>query len=162
MMKRKVLVSLFLVLFAASHAIAQGKPQVIVQVERVFQEKEPLWKVERVNVQNLQDPFSESLVFRSGKLRALVTLNVWKRAQDAHDVFEANSIAYDNIVGGKRMKSRLPNLEDENYIWTNRGSDAWPNLLFRKGHVFVTVGAPSVTTARRFAQHVVEQIPAAP
>jgi hypothetical protein len=60
---------------------------------------------------------------------------------------------------GKRMvKASVPKLGDESYLWTNPGSTAWPLLTFRKGRVNVTVFAPSVKVARRFARHVLDQM----
>jgi hypothetical protein len=85
---------------------------------------------------------------------------VWKREKDAAEVFAAQSLAFDNTGGRRMVKNSLPKLGDENYIWTHRGSTAWPMIKFRKGKVFVTVFAPSVPVAKRFAQHVLGQMPA--
>jgi hypothetical protein len=58
------------------------------------------------------------------------------------------------------VKASVPKLGDESYLWTNPGSTAWPLLTFRKGRVNVTIFAPSVEVAKRFAHHVLEQMPA--
>ena len=51
---------------------------------------------------------------------------------------------------------------DENYIWLNRGSNAWPTIRFRRGRVEVSVYAPSVVAAKRFAGYVLEKLPPLP
>jgi hypothetical protein len=57
------------------------------------------------------------------------------------------------------VKNTLPNLGDENHIWTHPDSEVWPVIRFRKGKVNIEIFAPSVTIAKRFAQHVLEQLP---
>ncbi len=149
---------LLLICYSTGNILAQDKPTFIVEIERVFQEKEPRWKIERKNVQNESSFFKEEIVFRSGKVQAAVSIGSWQREKDAHDVFEGEAIAFNNTMGARRIKKRLPNLGDENYIWTNRGSEAWPMIKFRKGKVYVTVFAPNVAVAKRFAQYIAKQI----
>jgi hypothetical protein len=157
-MRVKQLGLLLIILSCSSNAVAQDKPEFIARVEQVFREKETAWKVERINVINATDPFQQSITLRSGKNQALVDISIWNRLKDARDVFTAESIAFDNIVGKKRVKGRLHNLGDENYIWTHRGSSAWPKIIFRSGRITVNVFAPSVAIAKRFAKHILGQM----
>ena len=154
-------VILFLLIFCFSTSIyAQEKPELFSKIEQVFQKKEPAWKVERIYPSNTSDPITQSIVFRSRIGQASVDISIWRREKDAQDVFTAESLAFDNIRGKRVIKSRLPKLGDENHIWTNPGSTAWPTIKFRKGNINVTVFAPWVAIAKRFAQHVFEQMAA--
>jgi hypothetical protein len=58
------------------------------------------------------------------------------------------------------MKRSLPKVGDENYMWTNPHSTVWPTIKFRKGRILVTVFAPTVAIAKRFAYHVLKEIDA--
>ena len=159
-MKLRVIIFFLLIICFSNSLHAQEKPELFSKIERVFQEKEPSWKVERTHPNTTSDPIRQSLVFRSGKTQASVDVTIWKREKDARDVFTAESLAFDNTAGKRMVKGKLPKLGDENYIWTNRGSVAWPMLKFRKGNINVTIFAPSVAVARRFARHVSEQMAA--
>jgi hypothetical protein len=139
---------------------AQEKPELFSKVEQVFQKKEPSWKVERIYPSNTSDPITQSIVFRSRIGQASVGISIWRREKDAQDVFTAESLAFDNIRGKRVVKRSLPELGDENHIWTKPGSTAWPTIKFRKGNIIVDVFAPSVAIAKRFAQYVFEQVDA--
>jgi hypothetical protein len=154
-MKRRVFLSLLIACWSFS-VLAQEKPKLFSNIERVFHEKEPSWKVERIYPNNT----SEDIVFRSGKNQASVQIAIWKTEKEAEDVFAGESLAFDNTAGKKQVKTLLPKLGDENHIWTNRGSTAWPTIKFRKKNVNVTVFAPSLVVGKRFAQYVLQQIDA--
>jgi hypothetical protein len=159
-MKLKIFFFFLIVACFSSGIIAQEKPELFSKIERVFKEKEPAWKVEKNYPSSTSDPIKQDIVFRSGKDQASIQITIWKREQDAKDVFTSESNGFNNTMGRRMIKNNLPGLGDENHIWTNRGSEAWPMLNFRKGNIDVTVFAPSVTVAKRFAQHVLEQITA--
>ena len=155
------MIALFLLIFCLSNSIyAQEKPELFSKIERVFQEQEPAWKVERIYPSNTSDPITQSIVFRSRKGQASIEVSIWRREKDAQDVFAAESLAFNNTMGKRKVMSELPKLGDENHIWTDRGSAAWPTIKFRKGNINVTVFAPSVEIAKRFAQHIFEQMAA--
>lgn len=159
-MKRKVVVLFLLFICFPEVLVAQEKPELFSKIEKVFKEKEAAWKVERSHPSDATDPIRQSIVFRSGKNQASVDVSIWKKEKDAQDVFAGESLASDNISGTRKVKRSLPGLGDENHIWTNRGSTVWPMIKFRKGNINVTVFAPSVAIAKRFAQHILEQIAA--
>ena len=150
---------LFVLLFSSS-TTAQEKPELFSRIERAFHEKEPAWKVERVLSGQQSDPIKQSIVFRSRKGQASVEINIWKRTQDAHDVFGGQSLAFHNSFGKKKVKRSLPLVGDENYVWTNPGSSARPMMMFRKGNIIVSIFAPTLTIAKRFAQYVLDEIAA--
>ena len=129
-------------------------------VERVFKEKERAWKVERTYPTRTSDPVTRGIVFRLGKNQASVEIAIWKREQDAAEVFAGDSLAFDNTAGKKKVKSTLPMFGDENHVWTNPHSTAWPMIKFRKRNVNVTVYAPSLVIGKRFARHVLDQLAA--
>ncbi len=156
-MRKNAAVFFLLTVCLAGAAAAQEAPELFSKIERVFKEKEPAWKVERVYKGDGDG--RRSITFRSGEGQAHVDVIVWGKEKDARDVFAAEAVAFDN-TGGKRMvKAAVPKLGDESYIWTHAGSKAWPTLVFRKGKVSVRVFAPSVAVAKRFARHVQAQMP---
>lgn len=87
-MLKPICFSLLLICFSTGNATAQEKPEFIAQIERIFREKEPGWKVEDKHVQNETGFFKQEMVFRSGKAQAVVSITLWRREKDAHDVFE--------------------------------------------------------------------------
>src|SRR5690349_18392766 len=153
-MNLRIFAILLLIICSSAALLAQEKPELFSKIERVFQEREPAWKVERSYPGNTSDPRTQSIVFRSGKYQALIDVIIWKKEKDARDVFTAESIAFDNTAGKRMVKGKLPDLGDENHIWTNRGSTGWPTIKFRQGNIDVRVFAPSIAIAKRFAQHI--------
>ena len=154
--KPKAIRAMMLLIFAVGSQaqVAQQKPQLFLNVEAGFRQREPTWKIEEILNQSSH---TESITFRQGKRQANVSLDSWNSPQNAHGVFDGLVIAFDNTRGKHVVKATLRNLGDENFMWANRGG-AWPTIYFRKGSVVVSVFAPSVAVARRFAQHVLEQI----
>jgi hypothetical protein len=157
-MKRKFLLGLLICVSIATQAAAQERPKLFSDVERVFREKEPAWKVERAYPTTTTDPLTLGLVFRSGKQQASVEIAIWKQTTAAADVFAGDCIAFDNSAGKKMAKTTLPQLGDENHVWTNPRSTAWPMIKFRKGNVLVTVFTPSLAIGKRFAKRVLDQM----
>lgn len=159
-MKKRWLSVWAVVLCCALNVCAYDKPSWVVQTEDAFKKKEPKWKIENIIVNESSTFFDESITFKSGGYRANVQLTVWDSVKNAQDVFEAETIAYDSTRRSKVTKTRLENFGDENYMWPNLNRDGWTMIHVRKGAVLVRVFAPSVAMAKRFAQHVIERIPA--
>jgi hypothetical protein len=157
-----VVVSILFLILAVTgqHVWPNGKPELFSKVERVFREVEPAWKLERVTPGHTADPLSQDFVYRSKSGQAAIGISIWRRDEDARDVFAGQSIAFDDIANGKPVKRRIAGLGDENYIWTTRKDSAWPTIRFRKGRIVAMVFAPDVATAKRFAGHVLKQITA--
>jgi hypothetical protein len=157
-LRLQLLILILIVFWTSSGVIAQHRPQFIGEVEKLFQEYEPKWKVEQTYVNRGTGFFKEDIVFRNNKVQAAVSIGVWEKIENAREVFKDESVAFDNISGKKTSKSRLPGLGEDSYIWTHSGSSAWPTIRFRKGNVIVEVFAPSVVIAKRFAQYVAGRI----
>jgi hypothetical protein len=155
-MKLRLVLSLVIFSFPGS-VPAQNRPELFSKVDEVFAQKEPAWKVERTYPSYTIDPITEGITFRSGRNQAAIDIVIWRREKDARDVFVGESLALDNTLHGM-VRSTLPELGDENHIWTHRGSTGWPTIKFRKGSIDVTVFAPSVTIAKRFALHILSQM----
>lgn len=146
------------VLFLAASPSAAQKRDVFSNIEKVFRTKEPTWRLEKVLPGQSQNPVSESIMLRQGTKQASIDVWIWLTVQDAHEMFTGQVIAMDNTRGTKTNKRNLTNLGDENYMWTNPHSEAWPTINFRQGNVFVSVFAPTVPVAERFAHYVLEQV----
>ena len=136
---------------------AQQKLPLFSRIEAEFGKQEPGWKIEKIFDGQTDIP-GEDISFRRGKQQASVSVKVWHTSQEAREIFAGQVIAFDNDRGPRGMRSKLPDLGDENYVWTNRTIGTWPMLYFRKGKVFVSVFAPTVIVAKRFARHVIDQI----
>jgi len=147
--------TLLLVALGSRAVFAQQKLELFSKVEAAFKQREPAWKVEKIN-QNVA--YHESITFRNGNRQASVDLANWDSPEHAHETFGGLVIAFDNVQGKHGVKTTLANFGDENYMWTNLGKYTWPTIYMRKGSVVVMVFAPSVAVAKRFAQHVLEQI----
>lgn len=159
-MRQKIAAVLLLLTCWAGPALAREVPELFSKIDKVFKEKEPAWKVERVNEGASADPFRRSTTFRSDAGQANVDVSIWAKEKDAREVFAAEALAFGNMRGKRMSKAAVPGLGDEGHLWTHPGSTAWPMLTFRKGRVNVTVFAPSLEVAKRFARHVLGQLPA--
>src|SRR6266853_778240 len=114
----KLLILTWLLFWSPSNVIAQDKPQFIGEVEQVFRENEPKWKVERTYINSGLGFFKEDIVFRNGKVQASVSIAIWEKVENAREAFRGESIAFDNITGKKMLKSRLQGLGEDSYMWT--------------------------------------------
>lgn len=150
---------------------AQQQPELFSNVDRVFREKEPAWKVEELLPSDTSDPVQHRIIFSSRGGRASLDIDIWRREADARDVFTATSLAIDNSaafvseslgkrVEDKKIKSSLPKLGDENHMWVYKEYPRRVTIQFRSGSVIVRVDAPTEAVAKRFARHVFEQLAA--
>ena len=140
-------------------SIAQEQRELFSKIEEVFRRHEPGWKIERKSHGQTMDPVAESItLLRAGKRQASIEILMWRRLEDAKELFAGQVVIFDNIRGRTAVKRSLSNVGDENYMWTNPHSTLWPAIYFRKGKVLVSVFASTLTVADRFARHVLEQI----
>ena len=98
-MKLKAIVFFLLIICFSNSLLAQEKPELFSRIDRVFQEKEPTWKVEHIYTSDTSDPIGQSIVFRSGAGQASVDVSIWKREKDAQDVFAGNCLGFDKTMG---------------------------------------------------------------
>jgi hypothetical protein len=171
MMRLRAILFFLPIFFLPSGVGAQQRPELFSNVDRVFREKEPAWKVEERLPTDTSDPVQHRLIFSSRRGRASVDVDIWRREADARDVFTATSLAIDNSaafvseslgrrVDDKKIKSSLPELGDENYMWEYKDHPRRVTIQFRRGSVVVRVDAPTEAVAKRFARHVFEQLAA--
>ncbi len=154
-MKKLILcISLLAALCFVPDTYAQDKPALVTQIEKVFTEKEPGWRIDRENVQ-LNPPV---IHLKSRQGDALVYIWVMESAKTAKEVFEGNTIAFGNTMGARGKKIKLPNLGDENYMFTSFAVSGTTSIHFRQDNVYIQVIAPLQVTAKRFAQRVMDQI----
>jgi hypothetical protein len=151
----------FVLVWACSSLAAQ-KADLFSKIEQTFKTNEPTWKLEKVVPGHSDNPVAESITLRQGTEQASVDVWIWTTPKDAHEMFSGQVIAMDNTRGTKAMKRELTNLADENYMWANSHSETWATIDFRKGNVFVSVFAPTVPIAERFAHYILAQIPPTP
>jgi hypothetical protein len=153
-----LILNILLLIGGALTQYAPSKPELFVKIERMFQEREPAWKLEKITPGQTTDPLLETIVYRSKQGQAAISISIWRREQDARESFAGIAIANDNIRGKNAVKRTLPKLGDENYMWTLRRSSKWPTIRLRKGRTEVQVFAPNVVIAERFARNVVAQV----
>ena len=165
---------IILVLFSfcfAGGIYAQERPELFSKVEKALREKEPAWKIEEVILGDTSDPVGQRIFFKSRRGRTSIDIDIWSREKDARDVFTAESYAIDNAaafvseslgrkIDDRTIKSSVPKLGDENHVWSYRGYPRQVIIKFRKGNITVRVDATSEAVAKRFAQHVFEQMAA--
>lgn len=157
--RRSVFVcALLLSLCSAPGVLAQKKPALLGQIERAFKKKPQGWTVERIDAKNSSDPGAEDIFLRSGGKDAKISISVWKRAKDAHDVFEAFAGLGTTPEGVER--ETIKDLGDENYTWTPRRPSGQRSLTFRRANILVVIHAPSLVIARQFARRILDEIEA--
>lgn len=150
---------------------AQAKPELFSKVDRVLREKEPAWKVEEFIPGDTSDPVRQRVIYRSRGGRASVDIEIWRREEDAREVFTAETFAIDNTaafisktlgreIDNKVIKSSLRGLGDENHMWVYESYPRRVTVQFRKGNVIIRVDSTSEAVAKRFARHVFGQLPA--
>jgi hypothetical protein len=146
--------ALFL-LFSGS-SFAQEKPAWITSFENTLKKKEAAWKIK--NKIEYPETGSYSFTLKSGNATALIQISAFPVITNPEETFTGQVTIFDNTTGKNMRKNKLPNLGSEGYIWTG-SRNSYTSIKFRKDKVFVNVFAPTEKTARRFAQHVFEQIP---
>lgn len=135
-------------------ATAQEKPELVTRLERVFAQKEPRWKLDRKHVQT-SPPV---LHLKSAQGDALIHVFIADSEGSAKDLFVGNTVAFGNTMGARGRRSKLPEFADENLMFTGFVVGGVTSIHFRRGTIYIQITAPSQTTAKRFARHVMEQI----
>jgi hypothetical protein len=133
---------------------AQEMPPLVIRLETTFAKEEPKWRLERPYVQ-LNPPVMH---FKSAQGDALIYVFIMDSAKSAGEAFEGGTIAFGNTMGARGRKSSLPRFGDENCIFTGFVAGGTTSIHFRQGNIYIEVTAPTQVTAKRFAQHVMDQI----
>ncbi len=156
-----------LLVFAAAVGLpgsvtGQEKPSWVAQVEATLRAEERAWKIAERDIWGAGGSFHETIILKSGGLRADIIIDILDSPELAKEQFDGEEIAFTNILGSGSVKSRQEGLGDDNYVFTGRrGPRRHRNIFFRRGKVLVKVFAPSAEAADRFAKYVIEQLPAA-
>ena len=160
MTKMKFLTLLLLIVGLSANAAGQEKPSWIARLETLLREKERAWKIAEKDARGAGKYYHETIILKSGALRADISIDVLDSEEMAKEQFDGEEIAFTNILGKGSVKSELENLGDENFMFTGRrGPRRRGNIFLRRGNVLVKVFAPSAKTAERLARHVVGQMP---
>ena len=131
----------------------QDIPPLAKKLEKVFEEKEPKWKIERPYVQ-MSPPVMH---LKSADGDVLIYFWLMDDLLDAREVFNGEVIALGNILGTRKREIKLSSFGDDNRLLSDR-SGRIAQLLFRKDKIFIKVAAPSNEIAKRFARYVFDQI----
>jgi hypothetical protein len=111
------------------------------------------WKIAERDIWGAGGPFHETIILKSGGLRADIIIDILDSPELAKEQFDGEEIAFTNILRSGSVKSRHEGLGDDNYVFTGRrGPRRHRNIFFRWGKVLVKVFAPSVGAADRFAK----------
>lgn len=132
---------------------AQEAPPIAKKLEKVFEEKEPKWKIERPYVQ-MSPPVMH---LKSVQGDILIYFWLMDSEKTAKEVFDGNVIASRNIFGKRKKESKLANFGDDNHLLSN-ASGGSAQFDFRRGSIYISVVAPSEAIVRKFAGYVMEQI----
>jgi hypothetical protein len=133
--------------------LAQEVPPLAKKLEKVFEEKEPKWKIERPYVQ-MSPPVMH---LKSPQGDVLIYFWLMDSERTAQEVFDGHVIGFGNILGKRKKETRLTNFGDDNRLLSDT-SGRFADLSFRKGKICIGVSAPSVAIAKKFAQYVMEQV----
>jgi hypothetical protein len=159
-MRIKILLVVALIICVPIIVSCQDSQTIFTQLEQSIRAQEPTW---RVDWKSINDPLSAAIRWRPGKSKSyvLVSLRILYSPEQATHYFDDLVAEQIERVGNNRSKYRkikLPSMGDDNYLWTFPNGN--PEIYVRKGRIFVTVDAQSVSIAKRFAKLVVHQIPA--
>ncbi|HEX6279658.1 MAG TPA: hypothetical protein VFZ49_06520 [Pyrinomonadaceae bacterium] len=155
-MKRIAPFALLLTILSCSGAIfsQQGVPPLAKEVEKVLEEKEPAWKIQRPYRQ-MSPPVMHLKSVSEGDV--LIYFWLMDNEVDVKSVFDGQIISLGNTLGDRKKESKLPNLGDDNRLISDR-SGRFAHLVFYKGKTLINIAAPTDMIAKRFAKHVAQRV----
>lgn len=132
----------------------QEVPPLAKEVERLLEEKEPTWKVQRPYIQ-----MSPPVMHLKSAAEGDVLIYFWLMDNeiDVKSVFDGQIISLGNTLGERKKESKLPDLGDDNRLISDR-SGRFAHLIFYKGTTLISIAAPTDTIAKRFAIYVAERV----
>jgi hypothetical protein len=154
-MKSLIFVAALLLCNYSSSLYAQDGLSLMEKLERVTKEKEPQWNLDR------KLPGEKLVVLRwsSNEARVFMSITVTDSPGKAREIYESSVGRLNEQLGTKGTKSTVPNLGEENQMWTGYNNDGSAAMQFRQGKVHVLLFAPSEDVAKRFARYVADLIP---
>jgi hypothetical protein len=127
---------------------SKGESALTARVERSVKEKEPEWKASRL----LSNGNRVVKRWKSGNEEVLVSVHEYRTGDEAAD--EMSRAVKAVSVPGKPLEK----LGDEAYVWAAYTESGRSAVRFRKSNVFVSVSAPSLGLAKKFARHIAGEI----
>lgn len=135
-------------------ATTQTNPSTLSRIKLSTLKKQPNCHIgeSKVNGRNV------FIRWKCGKKYVLAYITVHPSVKEASDRFNALSSELDDSLEGKGAKIKVPEIAEENFLWTGYYNIRGASLHFRKGNTHVIVSAPSVITIKDFAKIIAEQI----
>lgn len=127
---------------------AKGESELTARVERSMKEKEPEWKASRL----LSNGNRVVKRWKFGNEEVLVSVHEYRTGDEAAD--EMSRAVKAVSVPGKPLEK----MGDEAYVWAAYTESGRSAVRFRKSNVFVSVSAPSLGLAKKFARHIAAEI----
>jgi hypothetical protein len=116
------------------------------RLEEIIKAKEPKWKLK----DSAQGSFGFDQYWKSGDLKVRLYIYVYDTPEEASKKLQESSRA-----SSVAIPYPLEGFGDEAYYMTHRFF-GWVGA--RKGRTFVTIHAPSLDVAKRFAEHALDQL----
>lgn len=135
--------------------VAQDGLSLFTRIESVTQRKEPKWNLEKKTIYDTL----LSIQWSSDEGRVLVTLAITQSDEGSKAEYKKNVSEFEEGMDAKVSRTEWKALGDEGYLWIGYNDRGMSSVFFRKDRVVVHVFAPSSEVAKRFAQHVADQIP---
>lgn len=139
----------------------------------VLGKREPAWVLESAMYPDETKLHSQ---WRHGDESLVIQIALRPSAEDAathfrmfdwhlpltEELIRAMALEYDKAQLPQPIKpdTKLPNLGDENSVWTKYNQEGNSLIKVRRGRVIVQVDAASFVVAKRFAEHVMAMMPA--
>ena len=166
MIKKKILISVFLIFLCSTISFGQEKPIWITSLENHLKQKETDWKIERkTEFASLNGAYNYSFILKSGKYQVSILI---MKLPDGNRVEKAVENAFAKMVDlfskgiyKNAKRAKIENFGDEGFIWTDLKIDDLPRtmMLFRKQDVFVQINTPSEEITKKFARYIFERMP---
>lgn len=135
------------------HIFPQEVPELAKKLEKVFEENEPKWRIERPYRQ-MNPPVMH---LKSAQGDILIYFFIQDSEQSAKDVFDGNLIALGNTLGKNKKETKLTSFGDDNRLISD-SSGRFADFFFRRGNTYISVLAPTDVIARKFGQYAMKQL----
>ena len=148
----------------------------LVEIERLFQEKAPDWKLQNAMYSETDDSkiYCE---WQSGENKVKIQVVVMASVEEADAHFQmfdwhipltqTHMLEMAQNAGSFQLPqpiepdAELPGVGDDNHIWSRSNEEGESIIKLRKGHMIMQVDGSSYEVAERFARLVAEGIRAA-
>lgn len=157
-MKHQLSCICILILFFTFNGFAQVKTQWLVNLENTIKQKEPLWKIQEESQDSGNSSLVYSLILKSDENSLAIKIAKFNDSATAKKQL-TDLISFTKKVSNKQATEiKLKDTGDEGYTWKSK-SDNWAKIMLRKKNFLIDIVASSEISGKRFAKHVLEQIP---